>query len=118
MRIPRNGRIGAMCLLLMSAVVLVAPVLVASAAPPPTLSYHRDVRRIIQAKCQMCHQPASAGGGLVVTTFALFNKGGEHGRVFVVGKPEASPVLDYLTGKRSLMPKGGPPLSEEQIAVL
>ncbi len=81
------------------------------------VSYHKQIWPLIQAKCQMCHQPASAGGKLVLTTYAEFRKGGEHGPAFQPGKPEASPLLDYLTGKRTLMPKGGPPLPPADIAL-
>ena len=81
------------------------------------ISYHRQIWPILQAKCQGCHQPASPGGKLVVTTFAAFARGGEHGIAFTAGKPEASSVLDYLTGKTTLMPKGGPPLPASDIAL-
>ncbi len=93
------------------------------AAPPKSapnaapISYHKQIWPIIQAKCQACHQPASAGGSLVLTTYAGLLKGGEHGPALVGGKPEASLVLDYLTGKRTLMPKGGPPLPDADIAL-
>lgn len=86
----------------------------AEAAP---VSYHKQIWPILQAKCQGCHQPASPGGKLVVTSFAEFLKGGEHGAGFVAGKPEESLVVDYLLGKRTLMPKGGPALPPAQIAL-
>ena len=94
----------------------------AQAAPPAgasgaPVSYHKQVWPLLQAKCQGCHQPASAGGKLIVTTFAAFKKGGEHGVAFQAGKPESSSVLDYLSGKKTLMPKGGPPLSASEIAL-
>lgn len=86
----------------------------AEAAP---VSYHKQIWPILQAKCQGCHQPASPGGKLVVTSFAEFLKGGEHGAGFLAGKPDTSLVMDYLIGKRTLMPKGGPALPPEQIAL-
>src|SRR5438105_3985510 len=70
-----------------------------SAAPTSkgqaAISYHKQIWPILQAKCQGCHQPASPGGKLVVTTYAGFLKGGEHGAGFVAGKPDSSSVLDY-----------------------
>ncbi len=75
------------------------------------LSFHRQVWPIIQAKCQGCHQPAAPGGKLIMTGYASFIKGGEHGPTLVQKQPDASPLMDYLTGKRELMPKGGPPLA-------
>src|SRR5437868_6138602 len=86
----------------------------AQAAP---VSYHKQIWPILQTKCQGCHQPAAPGGKLVVISFADFLKGGEHGAGFLAGKPDGSLVLDYLTGKRTLMPKGGPALPATEIAL-
>ena len=86
-------------------------------APRKAVSYHRQLWPMIQAKCQGCHQPASNGGKLVVTSYQEFLKGGEHGATWQAGKPQSSLLLDYLTGKRTLMPKGGPALSEPEIAL-
>jgi WD40 repeat protein len=86
----------------------------ANAAP---VSYHKQIWPILQTKCQGCHQPAAPGGKLVVISFADFLKGGEHGASFVVGKPDGSLVMDYLTGKKTLMPKGGPALPPAEIAL-
>ncbi|HEV2471878.1 MAG TPA: c-type cytochrome domain-containing protein [Chthonomonadales bacterium] len=98
-----------------------ASLLIALASTPPPaakhVSYHRDIWPIIQSRCQMCHQPASAGGKLVLTTYALFRKGGEFGPVFVPGDPAKSTLLQYLDGEKTLMPKGGPPLPPAQIAL-
>ena len=88
-----------------------------SAKPAVQVSYHRLIWPILQAKCQSCHQPASAGGKLIVTTFADFVKGGEHGPSFIAAKPQTSSVLDYLAGKKTLMPKGGPALPAADIAL-
>ena len=81
------------------------------------LSYQNQIWPVLQARCQGCHQPASAGGKLIVTSFANFLKGGEHGASVIASKPDKSPLLDYLTGKKTLMPKGGPPLSDKDIAL-
>lgn len=87
------------------------------AKPGAAVSYHKQIWPILQAKCQGCHQPASPGGKLVVTSFADFLKGGEHGASFQAGKPDASSVMNYLTGKNTLMPKGGPALPAAEIAL-
>jgi WD40 repeat protein len=82
------------------------------------VSYHKQIWPILQMKCQGCHQPAAPGGKLVVISYADFLKGGEHGAGFLAGKPDGSLVLDYLTGKRTLMPKGGPALPATEIALV
>lgn len=89
----------------------------AQAVPTHTVSYHRQIWPLLQAKCQGCHQPASAGGKLVVTTFSAFSKGGEHGATFTPGQPNKSALIEYLTGKRTLMPKNGPALPPDDIAL-
>ena len=81
------------------------------------ISYSKQIRPIIQAKCQGCHQAGIAGGKLVMTTYAAFMKGGESGPSILKKKPEASLLMEYLTGKRDLMPKGGPPLANEEMAL-
>ena len=81
------------------------------------VSYSKQVFPLIQAKCQACHQPALAGGKLVMTKFSDFSKGGENGKPFVPGHPEKSALIEYITGKRTLMPKGGPALSSPEIAL-
>ena len=86
----------------------------ANAAP---VSYHKQIWPILQTKCQGCHQPVAPGGKLVVISFADFLKGGEHGAGFAAGKPDGSLVMDYLDGKRTLMPKGGPALPAMEIAL-
>src|SRR5262245_21552610 len=37
--------------------------------PGEKVSYYRDVRPLLQANCQGCHQPAKAKGGYVMTDF-------------------------------------------------
>ncbi|MCC9605590.1 hypothetical protein LOC68_22185 [Blastopirellula sp. JC732] len=80
-----------------------------------TVSYYRDVRPILQANCQGCHQPAKQGGEYVMTDFAKLIAGGESGEAAIVpGKPDESSLVAQTTptdGKAD-MPKGKPPLSE------
>ena len=103
--------------------ILLACTLLASFAQANTtpakakISYAKQVFPLIQAKCQACHQPASAGGKLIMTKFSDFLKGGENGKSFTPSKPDKSLLMEYVTGKRTLMPKGGPALAENEIAL-
>lgn len=81
------------------------------------VSYYKQIRPILQAKCQGCHQASIPNGKLVLTSYAAFMKGGETGPSVVKKRPEASSLMEYLTGKRDLMPKGGPPLSNEEMGL-
>ena len=85
------------------------------------VSYHKDVRPILQAKCQGCHQPAKDSGEYVMTAFAGLLEGGSSGDSAVVpGQPDASELVHQIVPKdgKSLMPKNAPPLHESEIALI
>src|SRR5438132_12074754 len=81
------------------------------------VSFHRQVRPILQQKCQGCHQPAKLQGKLLLTSYEGFTKGGTSGRPWVPGKPEESVVVKHLKGEEgyALMPQGEAPLPAAQI---
>lgn len=92
-----------------------------SPAPPAAVSFHRQVRPILQANCQGCHQPAKAGGELTLTSFESLLAQGESGNPAVVpGKPEESYLLDQITPTdgEAAMPQGKKPLADNEIALI
>ncbi|MBK7926050.1 MAG: hypothetical protein IPJ98_00735 [Bryobacterales bacterium] len=87
----------------------------AGAAP----SFSRDIRPILQKRCQGCHQPASKASDLDVTTFEAFAKGGKRGPGFVAGTPDESLTLRYISGSvQPRMPLGQPELPANEVALL
>lgn len=98
------------------------PALVALGAPPApvagSVSFTRDVRPIMQRRCQGCHQPSNRLGKLNVTTYAALKSGGTTGPGFVSGRPADSPMYKMVSGKSPLMPKGAPPLPEKEVETL
>lgn len=82
------------------------------------VSFYRDVRPILQRHCSGCHQPAKAGGKLVVTSFEELQKGGEAGAGFVAGQADDSVLLQYIVGDPPEMPRGADPLKPEQIDLI
>ena len=85
------------------------------------VSFDKQVRLILQANCQGCHQPAKAGGQYVMTDFGKLVKGGESGSAAVVpGNPEASSLLQQITPKdgKAEMPKGKAPLTATEIEIV
>ena len=77
------------------------------------VSYWKTIRPIFQQHCQGCHQPAKAGGGLVITSVSEPTKGGESETPGVVpGKPDETrssnrsrrQVANHLP-----CPRGSPP---------
>jgi WD40 repeat protein len=95
-----------------------------SAAPPgpaEKISYYRDVRPILQANCQGCHQPAKAKGGYVMTTFKGLLAGGDsEGAAIFPAQPDKSSILKMVTPQNgeARMPKGKNPLAESELALL
>src|SRR5579862_4135138 len=62
------------------------------------VSYYKEVRPILQQNCQGCHQPAKAGGGFVMTSFADLFKTTDHEEPGIVAhKPAASAVYKQIT---------------------
>ena len=111
-------------LLLLLAVGLTSAVASAEDTPaesPAAVSFHKDVRPILVQHCQGCHQPAKPLGGLVLTSFADLQKGGESEMPGIVpGKPDESYLVEQITpvdGTTS-MPKERPPLKSEQIEII
>ncbi|MFO0849312.1 MAG: DUF1553 domain-containing protein [Gemmataceae bacterium] len=98
-------------------VALAAP---AVAADP--VSFSKQVRPVLQAKCQGCHQPAKAQGGYVMTEFAKLLAAGDSGAVAVApGKPADSELVKQITpGKdgKALMPKSGPALHPTEVELI
>ena len=81
------------------------------------ISYKRDVRPILQANCQGCHQPAKAEGEYVMTNFDRLLRGGESGDVAIVaGEPENSHLIDLITPMdgEAEMPRGRQPLGDAE----
>jgi len=60
--------------------LLLLPSVLSAADDKPAdgpVSYYRQVRPILQAQCQGCHQPAKAKGGYVMTDFKKLLAWGE-----------------------------------------
>ena len=91
--------------------------------PQQPISFYKQVRPVLQSKCQGCHQPAKSLGGYVMTDFTRLLAAGESGsKPIVAKKPAESELLrqikpDAKTGK-ALMPKNADPLHESEIELI
>ena len=89
----------------------------------PDVSFYKDIRPILQANCQGCHQPAKAksAGKYVMTSYDLLVKAGESEQAPVVaGKPDESYLVQLITptdGKAE-MPRGKKPLHSTEIELV
>src|SRR5437879_6378736 len=94
---------------------------VQSGKPAAKVSYYREVRPILQANCQGCHQPAKTKGGYVMTEFKRLLAGGDsEGAAIVPGHPDKSAILKMITPQDGevRMPKGKTPLLESEVVSL
>ncbi len=89
---------------------------------PEVVSYYHNVRPVLQASCQGCHQPAKNKAGYVMTDVAGLIKGGESGAAVVPGKSAESYLIELITTqpgeKRPEMPPKDEPLSDYQRALI
>ena len=77
----------------------------------PKVSFHKQIKPILQANCQGCHQPAKARGDYVMTDFSKLIGGGEsEERAIVAGDPDASYLVQQITpdsdGEAAMPPRG------------
>ena len=84
------------------------------------VSYVRQVKPIFANNCLDCHSEEDHKGGLDASSVSSLMKGGKKaGAAIVAGKPDESPLVQYLRGLREpQMPKGNPALSEEELHLI
>ncbi|MCA9230531.1 MAG: DUF1549 domain-containing protein [Planctomycetales bacterium] len=90
-------------------------------AGPGTVSFHKEVFPLLQAKCLGCHQPAKSSGGYLMTSFdALLRGGDSESPAVVAGKPDESYLVELITPTdgSAEMPKEAAPLAESEIALI
>ena len=88
------------------------------------VSFHKEIRPLLQANCNGCHQPAKAKGDYIMTDFTSLLSGGESEKPAVVpGKPDQSYLIEEVTPDENgeyEMPKGknAKPLHASEIRLL
>ena len=84
------------------------------------VSYARQIKPILAENCLDCHSAEEQKSGLDVSTVPTLLQGGKKaGPAIVPGKPDESAVVQFVRGLREpQMPKGNPPLSEEDLHLI
>jgi len=84
------------------------------------VSYARQIKPILTDNCDECHSADEHKGGFEITTVTQLVKGGKKASPAIMpGKPDESPLVDYLRGKREpQMPKGNPALTEDELHLM
>ena len=80
--------------------------------------FRDKVAPILEAKCVRCHNDTAKKGGLSLHSADAMKIGGDGGSVLVPGKPDESLLITKITGDKPEMPKGGKPLSADEVATL
>src|SRR5689334_1424632 len=78
----------------------------------------REAANILERHCLSCHEGSKPKGGLSLVSAKAALAGGESGPAIVLGKPEKSLLLEYISGEKPEMPKDAKPLAAEEIATL
>jgi hypothetical protein len=79
--------------------------------------FETKVRPILAGTCQKCHGGQSHKGGLRLDSRESLLKGGESGAAVVLGKPDASPMIDAVNYRGLEMPPTGK-LNPREISAL
>ena len=96
------------------------PVRDLAASPARSVSYARDVKPLLVARCVECHAGSEPKGQLDLTDISSMTRGGRKGGSGIVpGNPDASSIVLYVLGAREpRMPKGRDALSAEEVETL
>ena len=107
----------------------VAAVLCIAQKPAPAPTFTHDILPVLQARCVVCHNQqmlstTGTSGGLDLGSYEALKKGvaSKSGAVSIIsgGKSQGGALIERIssTSPTRMMPKGGPPLPPEQIALL
>jgi len=106
----------------MSTLAFLALAFLAQDPAPAPVSFHRDVRPLLQASCTGCHQPARDRGGVVLVRHAdLVTAQGEEAPLVAPGAPDESLLLEVLSPFEDVppaMPKDAAPLPPAAVALV
>src|SRR3954469_16703003 len=99
-----------------------APIKVRAIDPQeaPKVSWVKDVQPLLSAKCSECHSSDERKNEFEITSVeTLRTRGRKDGPGVLPGRPDESAIILRVLGKTSpQMPKGRPPLSEEEVHLL
>jgi mono/diheme cytochrome c family protein len=94
-----------------------------AAADPAAISpgdalFRDKVAPIFEAHCVICHNADAHKGGHALDSAAGLAAGGPHGPILVPGKPDASKIIEMVSGPDPKMPKKGDPLTAAEVKTL
>lgn len=82
------------------------------------VSFSKQIWPIFRAHCWSCHSGNKPEGGLRLDVEEHLRRGGDTGKSFVPGKPEASLLLEQVSGAKPAMPPEKPSIGAENVELL
>ena len=82
------------------------------------VSFSEDVLPVLESKCVVCHQGATAQKGLRVGSVDELLRGGETGPAIEPGGPDSSLLVAMAGGEKPAMPPVGDPLSPAELNLI
>src|SRR6266513_1350458 len=84
------------------------------------ISWSRDIQPLLQSKCSECHSSDERKNEFEITSVeTLRTKGRKDGPGVLPGRPDESAIILRIRGlTKPQMPKGRPPLSEDEVHLL
>jgi len=84
----------------------------------PQVSFHEQIRPILEQRCQVCHAAEGGQAGLSLATHAGLLKGSKSGPTVVPGEPSLSLLVRQISGTQPKMPMAAAPLEPVQIELI
>ncbi len=84
----------------------------------PKVSYKDEISPLLTQKCAFvgCHSVNAPAGGLDLTNYDAFKKGGNSGAAFIAKDGKGSLIVTRIDGtKLPIMPLGGVPLNQDEV---
>lgn len=80
--------------------------------------FRERVATIFERRCVQCHGAEESKGGLRLDSAATALGESDSGKAIEPGDPDASLLVDYISGDEPEMPKKGKPLTAEEVAAI
>src|SRR5215203_4685114 len=80
--------------------------------------FAQRVAPLLSRSCLGCHDSAMKRGGLDLSTAKSALAGGDDGPVIAPGSGARSKLVQFVSGAKPRMPRGGPKLTDAEVALL
>lgn len=90
----------------------------ASYADEPAEIFTRHIAPMLSSRCLACHNDTDTKGGLSVASRETFFQGGDSGAIVEPQSPDASYLIDLISGDDPEMPKDADPLSADEVSAV